>query len=292
MTIQRILLITTIYFICIRAPRLAARISSTGTTPLICKLRIRTAADLQAAFRKASTDVKRPPTVINVCQEQILVPPLFNITNTDKYGFNIQSKNIKLVCKLKLCTLQATGGTGLFYLNNSTLTISGFMLSNGGSIDHTAGGAIYTTNSSSLYLENTIIFNNIAQNGGGLYSNYTEDFERSFVSGSKYSLSTIGMSNTSFIGNKAINGGAIKASYASIQGKNVTFQQNEGSRLGGAIGLYRNCTVAFQNSTFDKNYASGYGGAIYTNHDAHVMLTYTKFLRNAARLSVCRLFGD
>ena len=221
---------------------------------------------------------------------------MFNISRRNGYdifGFKVDSKKVTIICSIKsvsnnigLCTLQGLGGAGLFYVNNSTLKINGFTLSNGGSKDHSAGGAIYQTNKSHVELVDTIIKDSRAKDGGGMgTNNYTKDTEaRLFRDASNNNYELIVLSNTQFIGNKAFNGGAILASNALISGTNVKFIQNEGSRIGGAIGIYSNCTAHLNDTVFDNNYARGFGGAVYTDGNAQATFIRPRFLRNAAGL--------
>lgn len=257
------------------------------TSPITFGAIIDTASELQSAFDKVPTTITTsnnandPGTVIEIWHDRIVVPPMFDIpvvscrgdtmVKINQFGFRIESKNIHLICKIKTtidadgnCILDATNGGGIFYLNNAQFRLTGFTLTNGGNILHTAGAAFYETNRTSLTLTNVTISNNVAKCGGPIYSNNTESIERaSSAAGDKKEM--ISLYNTKFIGNKALYGGAIYASNTILTGYNTVFDSNQAGLLGGAVALNAGCNTTFQNTTFTNNYSGGSGGAVHTS---------------------------
>lgn len=271
---------------------------------------IRSASDLQTAIENAPPYRQGYPiTTINVCSEYISVPATFvvkpasrnNGIEFDKFGFKISFQNMKLQCRASTsidlngrCILDASDqGTSIFYLNNATLDVNGFHLMNGGSIDHTAGGAVFMTNSSTLLINNVAFSNNTAIRGGVIFSNNTESLEpnrivigdpSAFTSTKNRASSLINNENRfslrspiqgrqedvnneyniDFLQNKAKSGGAIYSSNTIVSGSNVRFVQNEASQFGGALDLHRKSSAALSNVMFYNNYAAGDGGAIHT----------------------------
>ena len=147
--------------------------------------------------------------------------------------------------------------------------LDGFSVTNGNADEYydknSAGGGIYS-NESSAILSNLVVANNNAKNGGGIYS-YSSQLELSNILFQKNSASDSG-------------GGLYNYSSSPIIDK-VTFNGNSASRNGGAV--YNNSSnPSFTNVEFNANYATESGGAIRNNNNSNPNITNANFLNNGA----------
>ena len=97
---------------------------------------------------------------------------------------------------------------------------------------------------------------------------------------------TLDIQGTAFVGNKALQGGAIdvqKEVYLSIT--NCIFKNNSAEHLAGAIFAGHNVTVDIQGTNFVGNKAGYDGGAIEVQQQAHFQATDCVFKNNSAPLT-------
>ena len=180
---------------------------------------------------------------------------------------------------------------------------------------HRYGGALITSDisrSTELYLQDVIIRNNTAINGGGLFFYSTENnnvdviirdstleyneaidgqYEGGYGAG-LYAmfLANVTLFNTGFNGNKAdFRGGAIYQDYgAYLYVDSCLFTNNIANGFGGAVfSEDRNSQTSgtfptVMNSIFQSNYASVDGGAIYWYNGVMGTLTNNQFTTNTA----------
>ena len=171
--------------------------------------------------------------------------------------------------------LAISGGntSRIFFVNANVMTSTSFALANlilvnGKTVER--GGAIGTTDEVSITVVNIRFNNNVADQGGGaIFSNFNNTLavvdcefngneaiayndERGAGAIAFLSAKAITVTNSIFVGNKGINGGAIN----SLQGK-LTIRD---SRFVG-----NSTTAAFFDSDKDNDFLRGYGGAIYTD---------------------------
>ncbi|SDJ01445.1 polymorphic outer membrane protein repeat-containing protein [Pedobacter sp. ok626] len=128
----------------------------------------------------------------------------------------------------------------------------------------TYGGAIF--NSGTALISNSTFKDNITNGtgyayGGALYSNTS---------------SVVKISNTSFIGNQALNGAAVYNNTASPEFTDVTFKSNRSRGMGGAVTAAG--TPLFERVYFIDNESTQHGGALYTSGAAR--LNNVVFSRN------------
>ena len=148
--------------------------------------------------------------------------------------------------------------------------LDGFSITNGNADEYSgkysAGGGIYSKESSAV-LTNLIIANNNARKGGGIYSNSSQ----------------LELSNVLFLNNSAIDDGGGLYNYSSSPIVNkVTFNGNSASDDGGAIYNYSS-SPSITDVKFNANYAgSGAGGAIHNYYNSSPNIVDASFLKNGA----------
>ena len=148
--------------------------------------------------------------------------------------------------------------------------LDGFSVTNGNADEYygknSAGGGIYS-NESSAILSNLVIANNNAENGGGIYS-YSSQLELLNILFQKNSASDSG-------------GGLYNYSSSPIVDK-VTFNGNSASSDGGAVYNYDSSNPSITNVEFNANYAGGDGGAVYNYYNSSPSIVKASFLNNGA----------
>jgi predicted outer membrane repeat protein len=165
---------------------------------------------------------------------------------------------------------------------NATASIEGLTLSDGAvnNVHGGQGGAIFGTNLSNLTVNNCAFTNNQAEpvnppgdNGGG--------------GGAIFSTGALTVTNSTFTGNSAYDGGAINvSSNGSLVLDHDAFDANFGAQLGGAVASYTSASV--QNCVFNANISGpsvldtdGQGGAICVEGDS-LVATNDSFNANVA----------
>jgi predicted outer membrane repeat protein len=152
---------------------------------------------------------------------------------------------------------------GLLLLDTvQNFTLKNMQLTNGNAhydyyYQYDYGGAI-STNNSVLYLDNLIISNNIANQGGGIY-NWGSEIE---------------ISKTDFIDNLSTGaGGGISSYQSNIKLDRVLFHHNIAeSSTGAAINSSIDSNLEVVNCTFFSNDAPSYFGAIYTRNSNTIIV--------------------
>lgn len=145
------------------------------------------------------------------------------------------------------------------------------------------GGAISWSSSTENSEVNNCIFrqNSAGTSGGALYfagasstvSNSSFEGNDAVNGGAIYSSSTMVVSHSNFTQNTATDGGAYYSVASSTEPANIvdcTFDSNSVSADGGAI-HQSSGTMLLQRVTFEKNQATGNGGAIYTAAAMNIM---------------------
>lgn len=151
------------------------------------------------------------------------------------------------------------------FTNNPTITIS-----------NDFGASIIATRS--IFTNNTLAI----INEGGLNVNgciFTKN-----TNGSIWNSRIATVTNSKFIGNNAINGGAIN-NYGEVALTviNSTFTNNTAAENGGAIQSAADSILKVSNSTFNNNIAKENGGAIYCDNDVLILnVTSCNFSSNTA----------
>ena len=123
------------------------------------------------------------------------------------------------------------------------------------------GGALYIERKNSnisASIDNVIFSNNTSRRGGAVY-----------LKGASSSDSIIlTINDATFVGNSATEanagyGGAIYASYSTLEINNTDFNQNTSTASGGAIHSQNNSSVNIKDSSFSGNTATSNGGALH-----------------------------
>ena len=136
-------------------------------------------------------------------------------------------------------------------------------------VSHGIGGAIFMAAHTQFFLTNCVFEDNSAQKmAGAIYADLN---------------AILDVQGTTFVGNKAWQGGAIGAQHhAQLQITNCRFKYNSAEVLGGAISTVLNVTLNIQNITFVENRALDNGGAIFTYLNVTLVVQETNFLGNKA----------
>ncbi len=197
-----------------------------------------------------------------------------------------------------LITLSGGMATRLFSVQNgATFIVRGLQLVDGYTTGN--GGAIYTERLSTLTIEDCLFQDNVAANGGAIATNgwgANDDGVVVSISGSTFSHNTAtasalpgggngggaiylsggslaAVSDTTFSGNTAGNGGAIHLLHSNLWAADVTFTGNSAQNTAGGGGggaIYMDGTkalsgqVRLQACTFRQNSTNQLGGAIFS----------------------------
>jgi predicted outer membrane repeat protein len=166
-----------------------------------------------------------------------------------------------------------SGGGGIYNLGIVNV-------SNAGLLDNTGyyGGAIYSGNSSVLYINNgTLIHNNTANtSGGGIYSNGTLDITGGTIGGDDasdantatygggvYSSGSLTIDDGLISHNTATSGGSIRVSGMMIMDNGII--SNSTADFGGGINIVSGATATINGGNIHSNTANASGGGIYSN---------------------------
>jgi hypothetical protein len=188
-------------------------------------------------------------------------PGLSTITLTS--GEILLNKNITIEGPgASQLTVKRDSGAGrfrIFHLAPSqTVTISGLTISGGDALDGDGieqGGAFFTNVGTTLTINDCVISGNRANGFGGAI----------MFGGTGNPRGALNISNTTFSGNTASDGGAIFVGYEDATISNSAFTGNTATGGGGAINASTSSGVTLNNSTLSGNSAGG-GGGIYLNN--------------------------
>lgn len=188
--------------------------------------------------------------------------------------------------------LEGDGNNSILCMKNvedSTSTISGFTITNGGG---ESGGGIYLFNSN-LKLMNLKILNNKANRGGGVLSDKSDvkiynviiDNNQAFDGGGIHcESSNLYLRNVTITNNKAGeygNGGGIACFYRStLNLEKCTFSKNSAGDTGGGLFIESVSSLYFKDGIFSDNRAEAYGGAIRATHQPQIHLENVRFTNN------------
>lgn len=183
-----------------------------------------------------------------------------------------------------LVTVTAISGNRHFYLNgeNATLTLSYIKLVGGDVSSYSwpdyYGGSIYIgSNGGELNLYSSIVFNNKAYYGGGIYAYGASNTNKNAI---------MNIYNSIINDNVGTSGdaGGIYMHYANVTIYNTKIDNNSANLQygnGGGMGIW-DSDVTMQNTTISKNKAYK-GGGLYINGDSTtVTLRQTSFIDNHA----------
>ena len=147
-----------------------------------------------------------------------------------------------------------------------TVTISGFTVQNGNNhlLDTRRGGGVFVGNDCTVYLNNCSVFNNEADNGGGIYNSGTLYLNDCTISnngasggGGIYNDGQLIMNRCTVSGNSGGQGGGIQ-NMGSLYMWNCTISGNSASNEGGGIYNYPfGPTMTSEYSTIANNQATG-----------------------------------
>ena len=132
------------------------------------------------------------------------------------------------------------------------------------------GGAVLVVTQSQLLVTNCVFEDNSAQLTGG-----------AIIAGLD---STLDIKGTTFVGNKAFQGGAIEVEkQVQLSIKNCVFEDNSAQFVAGAIVAEINVTLHIQVTTFVGNKAAIQGGTIFVQSEVHLGINNCTFENNSAQ---------
>ena len=167
------------------------------------------------------------------------------------------------------------GGGAIHILKNACVKLDGVTLAGNACSEDSIGGVIrLQEQSSKLYLTNSSVSYNRADNGGG---------SAIWVEGVD---SYVEISNTeihhNFVDVDYGDGGAIQINDGSVKIKNSEIAFNEASRNGGAIYIYNGNLIVDKETVMSYNIANQDGGAIYVNSKADNLRIEGRYIGNRA----------
>ncbi|MBN83318.1 MAG: hypothetical protein CMJ70_24560, partial [Planctomycetaceae bacterium] len=194
--------------------------------------------------------------------------------------------------------LAVTGGAVTGSSEGGAIYNSGSLLAQGvrlfGNLSASAGGAVFNTSAGDATLDASVVTQNQAFDGGGVYNNdnailtirnseVNENISGNDGGGVYNDLDgEVVLTNSDVIGNAAVGqgGGIYNNDAADLTVKNSRFSVNTSED---GAGLFNELAgdVAIDNTTFTANIASGDGGAIY-NDDGNVSSGRTIYSSNTA----------
>ncbi len=142
-----------------------------------------------------------------------------------------------------------------------------------------SGGGIfngdYSTGTAIANVENSLIINNSAFQGGGITNyaslnvyNSTLSNNSAYNSGGIYNTSNLFIENSTLATNSSTDMGGGISNSSVLEINNSTFFSNTTDTDGGGIANFYMLTI--NNSTFSENLAGGNGGAVYSNGTFHL----------------------
>ncbi|EWS76629.1 transmembrane protein, putative (macronuclear) [Tetrahymena thermophila SB210] len=187
----------------------------------------------------------------------------------------MNNKNINNIINI---ASQKSQEQSLAYYNSQICSINFLNVNN--NICNSCTNGIIQINSQSLQVQHSVFGNNLAQFGGGLYFQQSQNINQ--INQLQNSIK-----NSIFNNNKAlISGGSIYIVNSSILIKESSFQNNIAQQSGGAIYL-QNDDIMLNQLLLQKNYFvenySQYGGAIASKNGQSVSQNYNNtFIQNKA----------
>ena len=165
-------------------------------------------------------------------------------------------------------SISGDGMYRIFDVSGGTLTVKNLILKNGKALGEEYGGAIRLRNGARVSIEDSMLSENRATNGGAVAT--SSDGDRLKVDNSSFEKNE---------NNEADEyAGAIYAFRGEITITTSSFVKNSSAWVAGAIyGINR--SISISNSTFSQNQASGPGGALDLSH-GEVTLTHLTFTNN------------
>ena len=177
--------------------------------------------------------------------------------------------------------------------DTTVVTISGMTISNGNTLglDDSRGGGISNVDNGTLTITDSIISGNKAEDDGAIRNLGTLEVSNSTLSGNTSNGTAGGIyndngatatvSDSTFSGNSAPNGGGIFNSGGTLEVNNSTFSGNRSTvDYGGAIANGSFSTATVSDSTFSGNSAATEGGAI--RNDGTLEVNNCTFSENSA----------
>ena len=163
----------------------------------------------------------------------------------------------------------------VFYINSGvTVTLDGLIIAHGKAHFGLTGGGIY--NSGALTVTNSIISENTATYGGGIFNkggNVTIDYNSIITQNNAYldgggiysEGGTLTVSKSTLSNNNAITGGGVYNQGGTVTVSKSTFSYNSGDpqMSSYAGGIFNIGTLTISDSTFSNNSAQASGGGIF-----------------------------
>ena len=192
-------------------------------------------------------------------------------------------------------TLSGAKRDRLLHVASGELSIHDLTLT-GGKRELDAGGAIRVERGARLIIHNCVIRDNMAKNGGAIFSRGELDIHNTIFSNNAATTDggaidnaggALDIKESKFIRNSARYGGAVHDSDGFIAIHKSVFSRNTAESAGGGISTYRGA-VTISESAFGKNSASR-GGSIESSH-AIVVIKASDFRGNSAGTAGAMIF--
>ncbi len=210
---------------------------------------------------------------------------IYELTAVDNFtdGANgLPSVDTSIVINGNGATIRRSYASGIpafriFHVSNiGMLTLKDLTISNGlaytattGTTSNGAGGGIYTNNRISLY--GVVVDDNHAKLGGGIYNTKANGMT---ISSSTFQYNGADVENT-----PGERGGAIY-NLSSVTITQSTFVGNKATESGGAIANGSTARLAISNSTFSANATALLGGSAIMNSGEIIVMQYTTITEN------------
>eukprot|EP00210_Caulerpa_lentillifera_P004170 g3976.t1 len=213
--------------------------------------------------------------------------------NTGTTGSSIDIRNSSCVIERTSVTRsESTGlGGGISSLFGANVRILDSFIANNSAVSH--GGGIYSSRTTSLKIENTIIEMNIAELGGGIYSkegnlevtrsNFRYNRATKRGAGLFFANGLLTIGESSVANNSADSyGGGWYIDHSTYSLVSVRLIQNKAT-YGGGLLIIRS-SGSFNNSLFEGNSATSHGGGLYSERTNFLIIHDCTFRKNSAHV--------
>lgn len=202
------------------------------------------------------------------------------VTNTLEINGTINQHLTTIDKNTELVTITAATNKRHFYINNGKIIlrhiklVGGDVSSYGSSPDYRGGSILIWTNGGEINLYSSIVFNNTAIGGGGIYPRGASSTNQNAI---------MNIYNSIIQNNEATYGGGIYIQYAVCTIDNTTIDNNQASSSGGGM-LILDSDVTMKNTIISNNNANEGGGLFIEGDSTTVTLRESTFKKNVGNV--------